>query len=381
MFDEKKVRIQFLIRCDCYTKRGGDIHQIEMYKKHLERMGTNVSISNDLSVADDFDVYIIVNIDRPIETLVYYNKLKEKGLLKKTLLLPIHHSLIHITDFEKRRKDFLGVILKIFNDFYSKEKIKNYLRSVKTSNLLRYAFSHTFLDYKKNITNILNNVGGVIFIAEGEKSNVEADFSLNQSNIYYVKNGVSLVNDNNRESHEHIKDIDILVCGRIEPRKNSLEIARVLANKRYSVVFVGALNHNARGYCRKFIQLVDESKNIKYMNAVHHDAISNIFRRTRIHLSASNFEVASLVDLEAYAYGCHVISSTCGNTVDYLGERAMYVYPTNLENMLPIIETIIKKNNDAVKQYDFMEQNFSWEISAKKLLDIIKEFNLKNINL
>ncbi|MDM4727974.1 hypothetical protein, partial [Escherichia coli] len=53
-----------------------------------------------------------------------------------------------------------------------------------------------------------------------------------------VRNGVDLV----PELSESIDDrnIDVLVCGRIEERKNSLAILRELGKTKLTVVFVGA---------------------------------------------------------------------------------------------------------------------------------------------
>ncbi|MCS5792616.1 glycosyltransferase [Klebsiella pneumoniae subsp. pneumoniae] len=125
-----------------------------------------------------------------------------------------------------------------------------------------------------------------------------------------VRNGVDLV----PELSESIDDrnIDVLVCGRIEERKNSLAILRELGKTKLTVVFVGGENHNNKKYVTKFKDEISNYNNITFIGKKKPIDLISLYRRSRFHVSASWFEVASLVDLEAYAYGCKVISSTEG---------------------------------------------------------------------
>lgn len=371
------MKIAFLTRVDAFEKNGGDTYQLQMYKKYFEMDGFQVSIVTSLIIPEGFDFYILVNMDRPIELIEYYNQLKKLSLERKTLFLPIHHSYEAIDYFEKNhRQGTLGVISKFTNSFHQREKIKNIIRGLKYKKLLKASYFHLFIDYKKIIQEIIKNVRAVVLIAEDEKDSIEKDFDVKIPYSFVVNNGVDLKESNAKQLR--IKnDIDILVCGRIEARKNSLAIAQRFARTDYRVVFVGAINNNDKKYANAFLKTVETNANILYLGRVSPEKMPEIYMNSRIHLSASWFEVASLVDLEAYAYGCHVISSTHGHTKNYLAERAFYLDPRNLENIDDIITKLTGISSDAQEQYNYISKKFTWHNSYKQLFEGLNNLYLK----
>ncbi len=60
------------------------------------------------------------------------------------------------------------------------------------------------------------------------------------------------------------RDIDVLVVGRIEERKNQLHIAEALRFAPWRVVFVGAAAQRSKGYWSAFQRTVEGSANLTY---------------------------------------------------------------------------------------------------------------------
>ncbi|HBZ7298433.1 TPA: glycosyltransferase family 4 protein [Klebsiella pneumoniae] len=370
------MKICFLTRVDAFDKNGGDTYQLQMYKKYFHQYGHDVIINTSLNVPNSFDFYILVNMDRPLELLHYYHILKSRRLLSKTLFLTIHHSYQAVDYFENNiRSGKMKVLTNFTKSFQQREKIKNLIRGIKYRTLFLPAVRQLFTDYKKKTQEIINSVGAGILIAEGEKDIIESDFNCVLKRSILVKNGVDLKNLSiKRASFE--RDIDILICGRIESRKNSLAVARFLAGTSYKATFVGALNNNDKSYANEFLSIINRSDNLSYLGRVNPDDMPAIYCRSKIHLSASWFEVASLVDLEAYAYGCHVISSVYGHTNSYLKDRAYYLDPKNLSSLNSILEALNTKEADCEEQFSFISNNFTWEKSYTQLFNGLNEINL-----
>lgn len=369
------MKICFLTRVDAFDKNGGDTYQIEMYKKYLEQDLHTITIISDLHIPLNQDCYIIVNLDRQIELIYYYDQLYLNGLLSKTLLLTIHHDFEQIDFYEKKiRAGRIGMVLRMFDNHYKREKLKNIYRGLKYKSLRYQAVRQLFINYEKKLKIIIENVAGVILIAPDEQITIEKDLNIKLKKNYTVYNGVNIVNKVDFDDEDwQSRDIDVLITGRIEPRKNSLAIAHFFSNKNnnYKVTFVGNENPNAHKYCDDFKKLVDKNNNIEYIGGVPSEQMPAIYARAKINLSASWFEVASLVDLESYAYGCHVISSRNGNTHNYLGDRACYLHPKKLADLSEIIPILLKTPTESQEQYEFISVNFNWKKSAENVFKAI----------
>ncbi|HHS9880249.1 glycosyltransferase family 4 protein [Klebsiella aerogenes] len=366
------MKIAFLTRIDAFDKNGGDTYQISMYKKYFEANGHTALIITELDIPQDCDFYVLVNMDRPLELIAYFHLLKRDGKLSKTLFLTIHHSYKAIDYFEKNvRKGKYRSILRFATTFHEREKIKNIARAIKYKTLFPTLLSHSFINYESKIKEIINEVRSLILIAEGEKNVIENDYDIKVKDFFIVKNGVDV--NENINSNFMARDIDVLVCGRIESRKNSLAVANYFKNTTYNVVFVGAINTNDKEYGESFVNVVNSCDNLTYLGRVDSELMPSIYLRSKIHLSASWFEVASLVDLEAYAYGCHVISSIHGHTYSYLGDRAIYLDPCVLNDLDSMLNVFLKKQSNQREQYSFISNNFTWERSQKTFFDALNK--------
>ncbi|MDR2122238.1 MAG: glycosyltransferase family 4 protein [Flavobacteriaceae bacterium] len=360
------MKIAFLTRVDAFSKYGGDTYQLEMYCKYLEEMKHESKICFDLDVPVDFDCYILVNLDRPLELIVYYEKLCQMNLIKKTLFLTIHHDYKIIEFFEKTiRTGILYMPLKIFNGYLKREKFKNIVRCIKYKKLRFYTFKQLFMSYSEIIRKILIDIP-LILIADKEKEIIERDFGIIIKKYFTVYNGVDIKPVIQKDWSR--RDIDILVVGRIEPRKNVLALAKLLDNSPYQVRFVGAINMNVPNYCRKFKKIIMKSNNMKYLGKKSPSEMINVYCRSKICISASWFEVASLVDLESYAYGCNVIASTNGHTDCYLGGRINYIDPQNMNNILLMIPNLLQNIPDSDAQQLYIKEKYTWKRSTEQLL-------------
>lgn len=360
------MKVIFLMRVDAYYKRGGDTVQIEKYVEELNNLGIDASISTDLNEdITDADIIHLVNIDRPLETYYFFKNAKRLG--KKIVLSPIHHSYQHIDLHETYGR--YGV-LKSFNlilkDYWTREKMKNVLRVVLNKKLrsIRKDIKEPVFEQQQLI---LNNVDGIALIAEGEGKAIEEDFNIKIKNSIIVPNGVSF--NNTTVNNKIEKEIDVLVVGRIESRKNQINIIKALKDTEKKVTFVGKANPNHKKYYKEFIKLVNKHSNIEYITEVSHDEINKLYKKSKVHLSASWFEVSPLVDIEALYNGCTVVASEHSFSKSYLGKNVYYVAPTDLKDIKTKVLLALKQPINEMSN-DKLHQTFNWKNSAL----ILKEF-------
>lgn len=365
------MNICFLVRLDFFSKFGGDTQQILTYKNHWEKLGDKVTIVTDGNYINEYDIYIVVNIDRFLETFKFLREIEKANLLTKTFILPIHHNYEHIVNFEiNSRKGLMGLLTKKLG-FFGREKLKSLYWGVnKNREYFFEAIRQLFVSHKTLISKYNNNLT-FIFIASGEKLSLEKDFEINIKNFLFTRNGCDF---NNLCVYD--RNIDVLVSGRIESRKNSLAIANALKRTNASkVVFVGGFNKNNKKYISDFNSLISSSDNLEYIGKVDHDNMISLYQKSKIHISASWFEVSSLVDLESYYNGCHVVSSINGNSKEYLNDNATYIDPGCCSSLTKFVNQLMEvgiNDVEVLTRRKMIEQNHSWEVNSKKLLNDIK---------
>jgi len=229
-------------------------------------------------------------------------------------------------------------------------------------------------DPRASIRQAVQNASLVVVQAPSELDQLERNFGAEvRGKAAWVPNGVSYENGPQTSG---TRDIDVLVAGRIEERKNQLGIARALAGTPWKVTFVGANNPRNAAYTEKFHRLVGEYENLQHVPHVSLDELRQMYVRSKVFLSASFFEVVSLAELEAVAYGCQLISATSGYLSDYLGDLATYADPTTEPDALRShVESAVRKgiNLDGMTH---VRNEYSWAKSHRRLLQAYQSAGL-----
>ena len=320
---EKYMRIVFPMRVDAFTKRGGDTVQVEQYVAHLNRIASvkaSIETKNDFDFSN-VDIVHLVNIDRPLETYSHYVRAKNQNVAK-ICLSSIHHPYSWIDAFENvGRHGFLRVINFFFRGFKRREALKNIHRSIRNLDAAKCYWNGFFHGLHAQQVQILAGVDHCFLLAKAEIDFIYHDFGVLPKNYSVVPNAV----DGNFYDYSLRRDIDVLVVGRIEERKNQILIVEALRDTGLKVCFIGALNKNNRTYIDKFQKLIDNDPFISYLGVIPHGDIAQYYARSKVHLNASWFEVTPLVDIEAFNAGCSVATTKFSFSREYFGERAVYV--------------------------------------------------------
>ncbi|RKS28655.1 glycosyltransferase involved in cell wall biosynthesis [Pseudomonas sp. WPR_5_2] len=339
MRDGKQIEVLFCLRRDAPEKPGGDSGKVYKYKHFLERKGFLVTVVTDpaeLNVGKfSPDIVHLFNMQTPYENYRYM----EWALRKNVPLCfsPIHHEKKYMVKYFEG--GLLGKLLNYDAYLMLSSFVKEFARFKTLSNLKSYKSTPL------KINRALVEKSARIFpLSKSELHHIKTDVcsKLAVSKVKVLPNALTFIEGNVDENVP--RDIDVMVVGRIEPRKNILKIAEALKGTNYRVVFAGKENTNHKKYCQDFKEIVGAHSNLQYLGELNQDQLSYHYKRSKINLSNSWFEVVSQVDLEATSLGCKPIVSAASALFDYFSSPPLKLEPDcSKAEILNCIEYALKE--------------------------------------
>lgn len=335
------MHIYFCLRKDALTKPGGDSLKIQHYSKSLKLLGITSSIVTDAEQLPEVfgknDLLHLFNTQVPYENFKYF-----KIAIKKSVTYffsSIHHQ-NHFTELFLC-KSYFGRMIGLSGMLFLKALFKELMVYKRINNLSSFVFGPNFINKK-----IILGARYVIPLSNSEFDHLVHDFGLMPEDISKAVTPNGLINfDLTKNEIIHNRENDIVIVGRIEPRKNQLKLAKMLSKSKYKCIFVGSLNTNHKKYTKKFEKCVSESDNLKYIGFKNKTELKSYYLQSKVCLSNSWFEVVSQVDLEACVYGCKVIISEASAIKDYFTEDPLSLFPDDdEEKIIDTIERALKEN-------------------------------------
>jgi len=338
------------MRVDALAKPGGDLLQVHQYIGAGERMlgrgaaGFTGEVVTDVKA--DFAGYTLVhltNLDRPVESWAYYRAARAAG--KPVVFSTIHHSQREIAVYERAGRKGLAGLVTGHLSYMQLEAVRSLVRCMRYRQLLRPTLAMLGRGYVGAHRELLTGVDRILVLSEKERRDILEDFGgIEGAEFCCIRNGY--IGEAEKSSNPAGERYDLCVAGRVEARKNQRKILEVAEAMGLKAVFVGGENPNHKSYCKSFRRAIEDSRS-QYVGARSHAETLELMRRSRVHVSASWFEVLSLVDLEAYGAGCAVVSSECGGTREILGDNAEYINPGDGEDLRRGIDAALGKAGKA----------------------------------
>lgn len=354
------MRVAFVIRPTVYSVPGGDTVQMSQTAKELQKLGVSVDIftSGQQIAYSTFDLIHFFNIT-DCEDLLYH------ALHAK---IPIALSSIYVDyrEYDRfHRKgviNFLSKILPYHQVEYLKTLAKFVLKGEKVSTPLYWIKGHN-----GSIHSILNKTELLLPNSANEYARLKKDFGVNLP-YKVIPNGFDPAlfkeTDNNQPRE------GILCVGRIEGRKNQLNLIRAINKTRYNLTLIGQVAPNQKAY---YLQCVEEAgPNVKFIDYIPQKELLQFYSRTKVHALPSWFETTGLSNLEAAATGCNLVMANRGDVMDYFENYAYYCEPDNIESIRETIEQAYKAEKNNSLQTHVLS-NFTWEIAAAKTLNAYTE--------
>lgn len=204
--------------------------------------------------------------------------------------------------------------------------------------------------------------------SEIEKKQIARLFAIPKEKLKVVPNGVDrhfLQANADAFTAKYGKAPFVLGVGRIEPRKNQLNLIRAMKKiKDRRLVLIGS---PVSGYEAYFKECQKEGNDFtSFLPTLPHEQplLKSAYAACDLFVLQGWFETPGLVALEAALAGAKVVATSGGSTREYFKECVDYIDPSNVQDIYEKISKNLKTpKSDALKNH--VEQNFTWDKIAK----------------
>ena len=368
------MRVLMQSRKDFFEVKGGDTIQLLKTKQELENMGISVDISleyePDLS---DYDLVHLSNITRIQETYIQLKNAISQN--KPTVLSTIYWPL---DELEKQGQIGIRKFINAHFGMDSLLRIRAFGRYVifkssrdkATKNLWKIGFA----DMQKFV---VNNVDYLLPNAELEMNALCDNLNISKKSYTVIPNAiderVAKCQYAAMTPKEFEKYRDAIICvGRIEPRKNQLELVKALDQSGYKLVLVGAVSQNQIGYFDKVNKIINKNESFYYIPQLENEKLYQLYKVCKVSVLPSWLDTPGLVSLEAASMGCNLAISSKGSTTEYFGDHAEYCLPNNLQSIRDAIDKAYNKPKSSELR-DIILNNYTWKIAAKKTAECYRK--------
>jgi glycosyltransferase involved in cell wall biosynthesis len=365
------MKVLFQGRFNLFSAPGGDTTQIVNTIKYLKKIGCDAELIIDPKTSinyDEFDLVHLFNTTRIHETWFYAKRAKRHN--KRIALSTIYWN---SGEFEKKSgmgfRSFLTRLLGQSKIEYLKVLVKylnGYDRGAPALALIFKGFRRMQYETVEMADIFLPN-------AEIEMSSFIQDLS-NRDNLNYrvIPNAVDTIDgtESDQINTEIKRENDLVLCvGRIDSRKNQLNLIRALKGSSCRLIIVGKPAPNQKKYYENVLKEGDGW--VEFIEWTDFEGLKILYKRSKVHVCPSWFETPGLASLEAAYFGANVVVTPYGSTEEYFGKNAFYCDPDNKQSILNAVNEARKEKFNADLRNSIIK-NYSWKIAACKTLEAYK---------
>jgi len=355
------MKVAFISRSTLYSDKGGDTVQVLKTAEYLQQLGVEVEIrlTNEVISYEEYDLLHFFNIIRPADILFH--------LRKSTRPFVVSTIFVDYSEFERHhRRGISGRLFRLLSaDMIEYLKtIGRYLRSGEKIGSKGYCW----MGHRKSIRKILEASCWLLPNSQNEYERLVRRYGI-EKNHQVVPYGV----DERlfRVAANNIKSQKMVICvGRIEGRKNQLNLIKALRNSAFQLYLIGNPARNQPNYFRACKKL--STDNIHFVPELSQQQLIPYYSEAKVHALPSWFETAGLSSLEAAAMGCNVVITKKGDAWEYFGDGAGYCDPASPESIYEAVERASREPTDFSLQQKIYS-DFSWQKAALKTFEAYKE--------
>jgi glycosyltransferase involved in cell wall biosynthesis len=349
------MKVAFITRLNLYTIAGGDTVQIEQTARRLRDLNVEVDILRSIDVIpyEKYDVLHFFGIPRPGD-MIHHSQLSK---------MPFVISTIHCTygDYYKYNRKGIGAIFAGMSSDRM-EYFKTIARWLVGKDH-RPSINYLLSGQRKSVIKALETAHFILPNSQSESDRLKEIYTSNVKSVI-VTNGI---NPEKFPFDPAIpKDGNLVICvGRIENRKNQLNLIKALNGTKYKLVLIGAPSANQTQYyqqCR-----AAAGPNVTFLNKIPHNDLVKYYQLAKVHVLASWFETTGLSSLEAAIMRCNIVITDKGDTREYFGDNAFYCEPENVES----IRTAVEQASEATFNELLAERiltSHTWKKAAEQTL-------------
>jgi glycosyltransferase involved in cell wall biosynthesis len=351
------MRVLMQTRHDYAVRPGGDTIQMLKTAEFLRELGVEVHVSTRTSLdLSRYDLVHVFNLTEPTTLCQVKNAKLQK---KPVVLSPIYwdETALRLTSLVTVLREGLSVAL--VREVMSPERVRKRLRHL--------------LTISKNLSRIISDVQAVL-----PNSKIEADLlrqcfpeSVSRTNLIIVPNGVDAdifypeVNSERRTDY-------VLMVSRFDFRKNQLALIKALRGSGVKPCFVGMPTDLplSRAYYMKCRRMAEPGT--LFLGRIEHSNLRRIYCCFKVHVMPSLYETPGLSTLEAAACGCEVVSTKIGSAHEYLGAKAFYCDPFDLNSIREQVLNALSASSGASLS-EHVRFKYSWRTVARLTFSVYEQ--------
>src|SRR3989344_2543107 len=197
------------------------------------------------------------------------------------------------------------------------------------------------------------------------------NFKISKEKVFPVPHGVDerFMHANPKEfiNKYNLNDF-ILYVGRIDIRKNVLNLIRALKDKGIDLVIIGKEEPDQQEDFEKCKKEANEK--VHFLGQFSHDStlLESAYAAAKVVTLPADYETPGLVGLEAGLAKANIVITERGSTKDYYKDYAYYVNPDNIQDIKnKLLEAYKAEKSDNLRNH--IKENFLWDKVAKKTLE------------
>ena len=352
------MKILIISRSTLYSSPGGDSVQIIETAKAVRKLGVEVDIklTNEEIDYDQYDLVHYFNIIRPND-IIDHVKRADKKFLVSTIF-------VDYSEYERsNREGLLGVLFNILSPDQL-EFVKSIARYIINGEKIN-GLSYFLRGHKSSIEFLLNKASMLLPNSNSEYNRLKKRYKF-QSDYIKVPNAVS---EEFTETTITDERNGVLCVGRIEGRKNQLNLIRALKGSGIPLTIIGNYSPNHKKYYD--LCVAESDSNVTILGHLSKEEIIKHYKKNKVHILPSWFETTGLSSLEASAMGCNIIVTNKGDTLEYFGDNASYCIPDDISS----IKEAVKEAHKADFNQSFKDQiitEYNWDKAAEKTYEAYK---------
>ncbi len=361
------MRVLFQSRITLISVPGGDTIQMIKTAEALRRKGCQVDVTTELTPdLSNYDIVHLFNLMRPQETYIQALNARRQG--KTVALSTIYGPYV---EYDSRaRGGIAGVLLKVIKHSQF-EYLKVMARAIKNREIHKGTLRLLWLGFNTLQSRLIKMADVFLPNSESEMKKLLTDLPLTNGKKYLVvPNAVDIevFDANVTEVSSEVRKYEgcILCVGRIEGRKNQLNLVRAMKDLPWPLVLIGKISPNHLSYLKQIKK--EAGPNVHIIGHVEHDQLPQFYKVAKVHALISWMETPGLSSLEAGAMGCNLVITDKGTTRDYFEDYVFYCKPDSVESIRnAIIKAYESPANPALRKC--ILENYTWERAAARTLE------------
>lgn len=356
------MKVAFISRATLFSSPGGDTRQLEQTAHYLRQKGVDVDVYLASAAIDykQYDLLHFFNIIRPADVIKHIRK-SGKPYVVSTIFVE------YGTVKDETRKGVTGIIKSLFgND--GLEYIKAIARAVKNGEKI-VSKEYLYWGHHRSMLYVAKHAAMLLPNSESEYRRFSNKYQL-QRPYRVVPNGINEeLTKKTYPVNEKYKNA-ILCMGRIETRKNQLNLIKALNDTSYTLYIHGKPSPNNMAYYQQCLDAA--APNVHIAGWLEEQELYTAYNNAKVHVLPSYFETTGLSSLEAAVMGCNIVVTDLGDTRDYFHDDAWYCNPDDPSSIKAAIDAAYNAPYDENFRRRILRE-YTWERAAEETLQAYKQ--------